>query len=62
MELRDRSQVVEVTHQGKRYVLAGGGWRRKRDAERRTIPKELNELLEKPGVIKLFATVPDWPL
>ena len=26
------------------------------------IPKELNELLEKLGVIKLFATVPDWAL
>jgi transposase len=26
------------------------------------IPRELNELLEKLGVIKLFATVPDWAL
>jgi len=26
------------------------------------IPKELNELLEKLEVIKLFATVPDWAL
>jgi hypothetical protein len=26
------------------------------------IPKELNELLETLGVIKLFATVPDWAL
>ena len=26
------------------------------------IPKELNELIEKLGMIKLFATVPDWAL
>jgi len=26
------------------------------------IPKELNALLEKLGLIKLFATVPDWAL
>jgi len=37
LELGDRSQVVEVIHQGKRYVIAGGDWRRKRDEERRTV-------------------------
>ena len=37
LELGDRSRVVEVTHQGKRYVIAGGDWRRKRDEERRTV-------------------------
>ena len=36
-ELGDRSRVVEVTHQGKRYVIAGGDWRRQRDEERRTV-------------------------
>jgi transposase len=36
LELGDRSQVVEVTHHGKRYVIAGGDWRRRRDEERRT--------------------------
>jgi len=37
LELGDRSRVVEVTHQGKRYVIAGGDWRRQRDEERRTV-------------------------
>src|SRR5208283_3212309 len=37
LELGDRSQVVEVIHQGKRYVIAGGDWRRRRDEERRTV-------------------------
>lgn len=36
LELGDRSRVVEVTRQGKRYVIAGGDWRRQRDEERRT--------------------------
>ena len=26
-----------MTHQGKRYVIAGGDWRRQRDEERRTV-------------------------
>jgi len=37
LELGDRSRVVEVTHQGKRYVIAGGDWRRLGDEERRTV-------------------------
>ena len=37
LELGDRSQVVEVAHQGKRYVIAGGDWRRQRDEERRSV-------------------------
>ena len=37
LELGDRSRAVEVTHQGKRYVIAGGDWRRQRDEERRTV-------------------------
>lgn len=36
LELGDRSRVVEVNHQGKRYVIAGGDWRRQRDEERRS--------------------------
>jgi hypothetical protein len=40
LELGDRSRVVEVTHQGKRYVIAGGDWRRQRDEERRTARME----------------------
>jgi len=35
MELGDRSQLLEITHQGKRYVIAGGPWREQRDQERR---------------------------
>lgn len=35
MQLGDRHQVVEITHQGKRYVIAGGWWRQQRDEERR---------------------------
>ena len=37
LELGDRSRVVEVNHQGKRYVIAGGSWRQKRDEDRRTV-------------------------
>lgn len=35
MELGDRSKVLEILHQGKRYVVAGGQWREQRDQERR---------------------------
>ena len=35
MELGDRPQLIELEHEGKRYVLAGGAWRAARDAERR---------------------------
>jgi transposase len=35
MELGDRQQLIEVTHAGKRYVVAGGQWRQQRDHERR---------------------------
>ena len=35
MELGDRQQFMEITHQGKRYVIAGGPWRQQRDQERR---------------------------
>jgi transposase len=34
-ELWDRTRIMEVTHQGKRYVIAGGPWRQRRDAQRR---------------------------
>jgi transposase len=37
LELGDRSRVVEVLHQGKRYVIAGGAWRQQRDQARRTV-------------------------
>ncbi len=35
LELGDRQRLLEVTHQGKRYVVAGGPWRQQRDQERR---------------------------
>ena len=35
MELGDRKKLLEITHQGKRYVIAGGQWREQRDRERR---------------------------
>jgi hypothetical protein len=36
MELGDSTRVMEIEHGGKRYVIAGGIWRRQRDQERRT--------------------------
>jgi hypothetical protein len=35
LELGDRQRLLEVLHQGKRYVIAGGPWRQQRDQERR---------------------------
>lgn len=35
LELADRSQLVEIEQEGKRYVIAGGPWRQQRDQERR---------------------------
>jgi transposase len=35
LELGDRQALLELTHQGKRYVIAGGPWRQQRDQERR---------------------------
>jgi len=35
MELGDSNRVMEIEHEGKRYVIAGGEWRRQRDQERR---------------------------
>lgn len=35
LELGDRQNLLEVTHAGKRYVIAGGLWRQQRDQERR---------------------------
>jgi len=34
-ELWDRTQVMEITREGKRYVIAGGPWRQQRDQQRR---------------------------
>ena len=35
LELGDRQRLLEITHQGKRYVIAGGPWRQQRDQQRR---------------------------
>ncbi len=35
LEFGDRQTLMEITHQGKRYVIAGGRWRQQRDQERR---------------------------
>jgi transposase len=35
LELGDRQTLLEVTHQAKRYVIAGGPWRQQRDQQRR---------------------------
>jgi transposase len=35
LELGDRQELMEITHEGKRYILAGGRWRQQRDRERR---------------------------
>jgi hypothetical protein len=34
-ELWDRTQVMDIVREGKRYVIVGGPWRRQRDHERR---------------------------
>jgi transposase len=43
LQLGDRQQVVEIAHEGKRYVIAGGRWRQQRDEERRTARLEKAE-------------------
>jgi transposase len=35
LELGDRQNLLEVTQEGKRYVIAGGRWRQQRDRDRR---------------------------
>ncbi len=36
-ELWDRTQVMEIVREGKRYVIAGGPWRKQRDQQRRAV-------------------------
>jgi transposase len=52
MQLGDRPQVLEITHEGKRYVIAGGRWRQQRDEERRKarLEKAEKELKRLAGV------------
>lgn len=37
IELGDRTQLIEIEHEGRRHVIAGGVWRRERDRERRQV-------------------------
>jgi hypothetical protein len=37
LELADSDQLVEIVHEGKRHVIAGGPWRQQRDQERRAV-------------------------
>ena len=66
LELGDRKEVLEVTHGGKRYVIAGGEWRQQRDCERRAAclkkgEAELKRLAavkrKKPNAQKLMSQV-----
>jgi DDE family transposase len=43
LELGDRQQVLDLTHEAKRYVIAGGQWRQQRDEERRAARLEKAE-------------------
>ena len=53
MELGDRSQVMEINHEGKRYVIAGGTWRKQRDEERRQYRLDKAEReLKRVGAVK----------
>jgi transposase len=66
LELGDRAKLIEVTHQDKRYVIAGGCWRQQRDFQRRELRmqkarKELERLAKikrkKPDAQKLTSQV-----
>jgi len=66
LELGDRRQVLEVTHEGKRYVIAGGEWRQQRDRERRAARMKKGEAelkrvaavkRQKPDAQKLMSQV-----
>ena len=43
LQLGERGQLIEITHQDKRYVIAGGPWRQQRDMERRSARIEKGE-------------------
>lgn len=37
LELADEDKLLEIEHEGKRHIVAGGPWRRQRDQERREL-------------------------
>ena len=51
LELGDHSRVLDVAHEGKRYVVAGGPWRKQRDKERRELRMSKGEAM----LVKLAA-------
>ena len=53
LELGEHQQVMEITHQGKRYVIVGGPWRQQRDRERRQSRVDKGEV-----ELKRLAAVP----
>lgn len=52
-ELGDRQNLIEVAHDEKRYVIAGGPWRQQRDLERRQ-----SRLAKAEAELKRLAAVP----
>jgi len=52
MQLGDRQGIVEINHEGKRYLIAGGRWRQQRDQQRRAarLAKAEKELTRLAGV------------
>jgi transposase len=53
LELGDHNRVLDVEHEGKRYVIAGGPWRKQRDQERRALRMSKGEaLLVKMAAVK----------
>ena len=52
-ELWDRTPVMEIVREGKRYVIAGGPWRRQRDQQRRQA-----RLAKAEAELKRLAAVP----
>ncbi|MBU6410175.1 MAG: IS1634 family transposase [Verrucomicrobiota bacterium] len=53
LELGDRPRLLEITHQGKRYVIAGGPWRQQRDQDRRR-----SRLVKAEAELKRLAAIP----
>jgi transposase len=51
-ELWDRTQVMEIVREGKRYVIAGGPWRQQRDHDRREV-----RLAKAEGELKRLSAV-----
>src|ERR1019366_6601241 len=53
VELGDQPRLLEISHQGKRYVIAGGPWRQQRDQDRRQ-----SRIAKAEAELKRLAAVP----